>query len=530
MYGSAKIGDGSIVSDNAQVFGNSILSSGVSPDVIQVSGNAQIFGNSVVLNSASISGNVNVYENARVSAKAIIGEDAQIFGNATVTGTARILGNSKIHGSAYIGGHVQASQNADVCEGYYYEGDTVLDSNICSTPNNGGLLPTIQIATGKRHACSLYTSGRVRCWGSNFQGQLGLGHTQTIGDDEAPVTSLFVNIGDTVLQIEAGDQHTCALLSSGNVKCWGFGQYLGNGNTSNIGDNEFPSAGGFVQLGGTATQISVGDTHSCALMNTGSVRCWGNGTYGQLGYPGISQVGSTVGIIPDINLGGTAIQISAGGKHTCALLDTGAVRCWGQGQYGQIGYGNINNIGDNEDPSTAGDVDVGGNVVQISTGFEHTCALLDTGFVRCWGSNAQGRLGYGNVGNIGDYEQPSSVGDVVLDTPVSQVTCGYAQTCVLLTNGNVRCWGFGSRGQLGYGNTETIGDNESASAAGNISLGGLATQVDTGDTYSCSRLESGKVVCWGISGAHLGYGPGTGDVGDNELPSSVGAIRNFVKH
>ena len=102
---------------------------------------------------------------------------------------------------------------------------------------------------------------------------------------------------------------------------------------------------------------------------------------------------------------------AAGFIHICALLDTGAVRCWGFGADGQLGYGNTNNIGDDEVPASAGDVDLGGTVVQIASGGFHTCALLDTGTARCWGRGADGQLGYGNIVWIGDDEVPASAGD-----------------------------------------------------------------------------------------------------------------------
>ena len=122
-------------------------------------------------------------------------------------------------------------------------------------------------------------------------------------------------------------------------------------------------------------------------------------------------------------MGGTVIQIDAGVFHTCALLDTGAVRCWGAGGTGRLGYGNSVTIGDDETPATAGDVDVGGTVAQIVTG-SHTCALLDTGAVRCWGSGTDGKLGYGNTTIIGDNETPASAGDVNIVDPGDVVTLG----------------------------------------------------------------------------------------------------------
>ena len=111
-------------------------------------------------------------------------------------------------------------------------------------------------------------------------------------------------------------------------------------------------------------------------------------------------------------MGGTVVQLTGGWSHNCALLDSGAVRCWGYGYYGQLGYGSAIDIGDNEDPAWAGDVNVGAPVVQLAAGLNHTCALLYSGAVRCWGYGSSGQLGYGNTNNIGDNEDPASAGDV----------------------------------------------------------------------------------------------------------------------
>jgi hypothetical protein len=214
-----------------------------------------------------------------------------------------------------------------------------------------------------------------------------------------------------------------------------------------------------------------------------------------------------------VNVGGTVTQIAAGKHHTCALLDTGDVRCWGEGANGRLGYGNAITIGDNESPASAGSVDVGGTVTQIVAGEDHTCALLDTGSVRCWGIGASGRLGYGNTNDIGDNETPADVGDVTVGGTVTQIDAGVFHTCTLLDTGAVRCWGTGGAGRLGYGNSTTIGDDETPADAGNVDIGGAVTQIVTG-----------TVRCWGSSSnGTLGYGNNE-IIGDNETPASVGDV------
>jgi alpha-tubulin suppressor-like RCC1 family protein len=171
-----------------------------------------------------------------------------------------------------------------------------------------------------------------------------------------------------------------------------------------------------------------------------------------------------------VSIGGPAVAVSAGEHHSCALLGTGAVRCWGNNEAGQLGYATTNPIGDDELPSAAGDVVVGGGAVQISTAHGMTCALLATGAVRCWGQGDGGALGYGNTRSVGDDESPASVGDVNVGAPVAEVSAGGSHTCALLGNGNVRCWGFGGAA-FGYLRSDAIGDDEAPATAGDIVLG-----------------------------------------------------------
>ena len=323
-------------------------------------------------------------------------------------------------------------------------------------------------------------------------------------------------------RLVAGGAHTCALLDTGKVRCWGsdYVWQLGYGSSESIGDNEPPISAGDVNVGGRVVQLVAGGGHTCALLDTGKVRCWGYGVYGQLGHSSTSNIR-----IPapagDVDVGGTVIQLAAGREHTCALLDMGKVRCWGYNGYGQLGYGNTNNVGDDETPASAGDVDVGGKVVQLAAGDGHTCALLDTGKIRCWGYGRLGQLGYGNTDSIGDDEQPYSAGDVDVGATVVQVIAGGRHTCVLLHAGKVRCWGNGDNGRLGYGNTFPVLD---AALAGDVDIGGTAVLLTAGANHTCARLDTDKVRCWGNGNdGRLGYG-NTNNIGDNETPASAGDV------
>ncbi len=385
----------------------------------------------------------------------------------------------------------------------------------------GGSVAIKHIAAGYRHTCSLLSSGKVRCWGDGEQGRLGYGNTVYIGDNETPASAGDVNVGGDVVQLTAGGYHTCALLSNGKVRCWGWGQYGEDGNGFIVGDNETPASVGYVSIGGDVKQLAADEHNTCALLSNGKVRCWGYNFYGQLGYVNTSNV-SNPSSAGDVNIGGDVKQITVGSYHACALLSNGKMRCWGYG--GRLGYGNANNIGDDETPASAGDVNVGGDVRQMAANSSHTCALLSSGKVRCWGYNAFGQLGYGNPFPIGDNETPSSVGDVSIGGDATQLAAGESHSCALLSTGKVRCWGLGINGQLGYGDANNIGDIELPATAGDISIGGDAIQITGGQYHTCALLSNGNMRCWGGGNSgQLGYG-NTNNIGDNELPSVAGDV------
>jgi len=390
----------------------------------------------------------------------------------------------------------------------------------------------VAIAAGSTHTCAVLDNGALRCWGDGRYGRLGYGNVEPVGDDETPASLGSVNVGGTVAAVGMGSSHTCALLTSGAVRCWGAGSSgrLGYADTVAIGDDEVPASAGDVAVGGAAKEVTAAYSHTCALLQSGSVRCWGAGSSGRLGYGNIDDIGDNE--LPehagDVDIGATAVAVKSSngyfGAHTCAVLDGGAVRCWGQGESGRLGYGNISDIGDDEVPASAGDVDVGGSATQVATGGSHTCALLDSGAVRCWGLARWAALGYGNRDDIGDDEVPATAGDVYIGGAVTELVAGGSHTCALLDSGAVRCWGQASEGQLGYGDTRTIGDDLEPAVAGDVDVGGIAIQLTAGDDHTCALLDTGSVRCWG-SGAYgrLGYG-NLDNIGDDETPASAGDV------
>jgi len=388
-------------------------------------------------------------------------------------------------------------------------------------------------------SCAILAGGGLRCWGWGNSGRLGQGNTANIGDNELPgsVPPIDLGAGRTARAVASGEDHVCAILDNRTVRCWGDAGngVLGYGNVNAIGDNETPGSVGPVDLGvgRTARAITAGEFHTCAILDNGQVRCWGRGDAGRLGYGDEQDIGDTEtpsSVAPVfLGPGRTARAISAGGAHTCAILDNGRVLCWGAGNLGALGYGNVNDVGDNESPGSVAPVFLGRRAVALTAGEYHTCAILDNGAVRCWGLGDAGQMGLGNTQTIGDTELPGSVGPVSLGAKAIAVSGGYDYSCALLVGGIVRCWGDNPSGQLGYGNANDIGDNELPSSAGPVQLGAgaKALSISTAWEHACVLLTTGAVKCWGRNGeGQLGIGtiaPPLNVVGDDETPALTAA-------
>jgi len=242
-----------------------------------------------------------------------------------------------------------------------------------------------QVATGERHACALTLDGEVYCWGDAGQGQLGLLQpTLSMSSDARPVAGL-----SGAVRIAAGDGSTCAVLQPGSVWCVGAGRLLGDGASD---DPRTPR-----QVPGItdAVDVALFEGHACVLRAGGQVACWGRNAYGELGVP--ASAGTRTSPVAVTALPGAAKAIAVGYGYSCAVLVDGAIWCWGDHAGGQLGAGYLANS------ATTGFAQVLGitDAVAISAGQQHACAVLDGGYVQCWG-RAPG-LGNGLCNTLGTY-------------------------------------------------------------------------------------------------------------------------------
>jgi len=230
--------------------------------------------------------------------------------------------------------------------------------------------------------------------------------------------------------LATGMGQTCAVLDDATLKCWGRNEYgqLGLGDTEARGDEpgELGDALPTVNLGSNSTvrAVSAGVLHTCAVLESGAVKCWGTNSLltGQLGLGDLDRRGDEPGemgdALPPVELGTGrgASALAAGGEHTCVLLDDDAMKCWGHNAAGQLGVGDIEARGDERGEMGEAlpfvNLGTGRRPTAIGAGGAHTCVLFDDAAVKCWGSNWHGQLGLGDNENRG--KEPGEIGDALL--------------------------------------------------------------------------------------------------------------------
>jgi alpha-tubulin suppressor-like RCC1 family protein len=320
----------------------------------------------------------------------------------------------------------------------------------------------VDFDTGRRRMCGIDAAGVIHC-------------TSGVTEQNPEYTTISLPHSEHARSISLGADHACALTRGGRAYCWGNGSY-GQLGTGSLTDSHAPRA---VEGLEKFSQLSAGGTHTCAIGESGALYCWGGNWHGQLGIGHKNNRALPV----RVDSGTAYSKISTGGIHTCGVTG-GTVRCWGDQRSGRLGLRQI----PAEEVLTPRSVASDGRFVDVSAGNWHTCGVLSSQRVLCWGGGESG-AGAESMGVPSDV----GLGDI------RQVAAGPRHTCALASSGSVWCWGANSSGELGPGRSAA----ETApvrvllpSRPGAIAVGG-----DDFAGFSCVLDDQGIANCWGLRGA-----------------------------
>jgi len=374
---------------------------------------------------------------------------------------------------------------------------------------------------GGEHSCAVTTLDEAKCWGSNDQGQLGNDSTT---DNRSPGD---VTGGFTVKSLALGQNHSCAVVLPGRgVKCWGYNNsgQLGHGLTN----KKSLTAVNVVGLNYGVKAIDASKANSCAITDSGYMRCWGFNSHGQLGSGTRNNSLIPVNVLDSSGLPLANITAVAMGQlHTCALIDpedddNGGVKCWGANGNRQLGQ----SIGASISLTPVDVIDLSTDVKAIAAGHKHSCALKTDGTVKCWGNNQQGQLGHGGTEQF--VTTPVEVAGL---TGAIGIAVGINHSCAL-TASEVLCWGQNTKGQLGDGTTTNSHVPVSVSGLSSDTL----VKIAAGSAHSCVLTGNDGIKCWGHNfSGQLGNASNSDsltpviamDTSVNAVPGPIAAILNI---
>jgi alpha-tubulin suppressor-like RCC1 family protein len=381
-----------------------------------------------------------------------------------------------------VQGIVPADAGRDVEEPIAADARAEFDASV---PDAGPAVEYQHLAVGSSHTCVII-NGTVKCWGWNEAGQLGT--DGAFSPEPVLVPDLAL---EKIVSIGAGAAFTCALTTSGGVKCWGNNVYgeLGNGS---FAPAQKRGPGFVLGLESGVKSLAVGEYHACAVLLTGQTRCWGINNTKQLGD---TTVFNRAAPTPVANLGADVVQVSAALYHTCARLTSGAVKCWGGNNVGQLGI-----------EATAAPQDVvqvaglTSDVRWVGSGASHSC-VLQKDRALCWGYNINGELGTGSVAG----SQPVPSPPMGLNGNVTRIAPGLGPHTCAIVDATVKCWGSA----LPWLPQTSIP----------VDIAGItnAAEVGAGKFHFCALTKTNQVYCWGDNT----YGA----LGDNTLISRAAPMQ-----
>ncbi len=356
-------------------------------------------------------------------------------------------------------------------------------SGVGGSGGAGGGMQTVaaSFALGRAHGCK-QLDGLVECWGEGSIGQIGDGsETDQVSPVGVPLPPARA--------VAAGEHTSCAILDDGSVRCWG-----ADASAFNVNEDA-PSPVAVSGVTG-AQKMGVGESHRCAIVQDKTVSCWGLDGLGQLGR---GMFDSSTTAKPVVNIT-DVIDLAVGGNHACVATGTGAIYCWGSNMQGEVG-GSIT-ISETTPLQLAGVT----GATAVAAGYSSSCAIGTGGAVSCWGNGTRGQIGDGTGQSS---PQPKTV--TGLPSPAAKITGGADHFCAILTDKSLWCWGYNNEGQCGTG---SVGGNVLSPSRVNLDN---VTAVSVGFETTCARVESGQAYCWGKNANAFGNGA----VANSATPATV---------
>jgi len=435
---------------------------------------------------------------------------SQVSSHSTMSSDARDAGSRDIPGDGWVAGtggifpfpRSRGAQSSPRRRG------RVRGGAVLAVLLSAGGANAVSVSVGYYHACAVLNDGKLMCWGTNTDGQLGVG---SVGGSSTRPQNVDLGSGRTAKAVACGYKHTCAILDDDTLKCWGLN------NDFQLGYNDqtrrsAPEATAVVNLGDNyarkAKAVSCGYRHAtgftCAILDNDALKCWGTNAESVLGHGSLAspnyRVADWNGAI-NLGSGRTAKMVSTGTSayypYGCVILDDNTAKCWGSNTRGQFGSGSSSSTS----TPTAVSLAAGTTATIVSAGKgDQTCAIVDNG-VKCWGYNDKGQLGDGTTTQS---TTPLNV-DLGSGRTATDIAAGGFHSCAILDDGTVKCWGSNQYGSLGTGDRVYSTDNLPTAVA--LPAGRTASSISAGQTHTCAVMDDSSIWCWGTNSfGELGNG------------------------
>jgi len=340
------------------------------------------------------------------------------------------------------------------------------------------------ISTGNYFSCAQNSAGELKCWGFSINGATGKDYSKK------DTTNYFDAYENNLRKIALAAGATCIVTKDYSLQCYGSNDLIGNDSKEDSYKPVTPT--GLAK----ARDIDGRGYNFCAITSTSKLKCWG----WSFGKTPTDFAGTQKNLL----------RVTLGTGHHCVIDSDFKALCWGSNSKGQLG------LDPEKTTSKSAPVSVENlpqGVIETAVGSEHTCALLESGGVQCWGSNEKGQLGNGGTDNSSVPVQVTG-----LDSGVIAIDAGDAHTCALKEDGTVLCWGDNDKGEIGNGNNDQQSNPAQVSGLANG-----VTQISTGPEHTCV-LDADKVAwCWGQGSSFDLLGNGKRE--DSNVPVQV---NNFV--